>query len=208
MRIPPARVTTFITAATNATWALLAFSGLDLKADLVGGFMPARVSGFVVPGALPVWLTPLSATLLHGGPLHLAFNMLMLVYCGRMVEVALGPVGLAILYVVGAYAAAAGQYLAYPGDLNPMIGASGAISAVFGAYALLFGKPRGFAAHPRIGMAVNILWLAAAWIGLQILTSFALAGSGMAIAVAAHIGGFLIGLVLARPILRFRYRNA
>jgi membrane associated rhomboid family serine protease len=208
VQVPPARTTSFIAAATIATWALLAFTNLDLRADMVGGFMPARIGGMVVPGALPVWITPLSATLLHGGLLHLTFNMVMLIFCGRMVEAALGPIGLAILYVIGAYAAAAGQYVANPLDIDPMIGASGAISAIFGAYALLFGKPRIFLAHPRLAMPVNVLWLAAAWIGLQMLMGFALARSGLAIAIAAHIGGFLAGLVLARPILLFRYRKA
>lgn len=208
MKIQPARTTSFIAAATIATWALLAVTNFDLTADMIGGFIPARMNGMILPGALPFWLTPLTATLLHGGILHLAFNMVMLLYCGRMVESALGAAGLAILYLIGAYAAAAGQYIAGPADLSPMIGASGAISAVFGAYALLFGRPRGLTAHPWIAMALNILWLAAAWIALQILMAYALAGSGMAIAIAAHIGGFLAGLVLARPMLLFRYRNA
>jgi membrane associated rhomboid family serine protease len=208
VKIPPARTTSFIAAATIATWALLAVTNFDLTADMIGGFIPARMNGMVLPGALPFWITPLTATLLHGGMLHLAFNMVMLLYCGRMVEAALGPAGLAILYVIGAYAAAGGQYVAGPTDLSPMIGASGAISAVFGAYALLFGKPRGPAAHPRIAMALNVVWLAAAWIALQMLMAFALASSGMVIAIAAHIGGFLAGLVLVRPILLFRYRNA
>jgi len=208
MKTPPARTTSFIAAATVASWVLLSVTGFDLTADMIGGFMPARVSGLDLPGALPVWITPLSATLLHGGLLHLGFNMLMLVYCGRMVEAALGSAGLGVLYVVGAYAAALSQYAANPLDLSPMIGASGATSAVFGAYALLFGRPRGFATHPRIGMAINIAWLAMAWIGLQMLMGFAIAGTGVAIAIAAHIGGFLAGLLLARPLLLFRYRKA
>jgi len=208
MKMPPARTTSFIAAATVASWVLLSVTGFDLTADMIGGFMPARVSGLDLPGALPVWITPLSATLLHGGLLHLGFNMLMLVYCGRMVEAALGSAGLGVLYVVGAYAAALSQYAANPLDLSPMIGASGATSAVFGAYALLFGRPRGFATHPRIGMAINIAWLAMAWIGLQMLMGFAIAGTGVAIAIAAHIGGFLAGLLLARPLLLFRYRKA
>ena len=208
MKTPPARTTSFIAAATVASWVLLSVTGFDLTADMIGGFMPARVSGLGLPGALPVWITPLSATLLHGGLLHLGFNMLMLVYCGRMVEAALGSAGLGVLYVVGAYAAALSQYAANPLDLSPMIGASGATSAVFGAYALLFGRPRGFATHPRIGMAINIAWLAMAWIGLQMLMGFAIAGTGVAIAIAAHIGGFLAGLLLARPLLLFRYRKA
>jgi membrane associated rhomboid family serine protease len=110
--------------------------------------------------------------------------------------------------VVGAYAAAAAQFAANPFDISPMIGASGAISAVFGAYAMLFGRPRGFTAHPRIAMLLNILWLAAAWIALQMLMFYATTGAGLAIAIAAHIGGFIAGLLLARPLLLFRYRKA
>jgi membrane associated rhomboid family serine protease len=208
MRMPPARVTSFIAAATIATWMLLTLSGFDSNADMIGGFVPARLAGLVQPGALPVWLTPLTATLLHGGLIHIAFNMVMLIFCGRLVEGALGPVALGLLYVVGAYAAAAAQFAANPFDISPMIGASGAISAVFGAYAMLFGRPRGFTAHPRIAMLLNILWLAAAWIALQMLMFYATTGAGLAIAIAAHIGGFIAGLLLARPLLLFRYRKA
>lgn len=208
MRLPPARATSFIAAATVASYVLLMLSGWAESADLLGGFVPARVSGFELPGALPVWITPLTATLLHGGLFHIAFNLLMFIFCGRMVEAVIGPFGLAILYVVGAYAAAGAQYLAGPYDVAPMIGASGAVSAVFGAYALLYGRPRGFAAHPRIGLAVNILWLAAAWVGVQFLMGMALGIMGMAIATAAHVGGFIAGLALIRPLLAIQRRTA
>ena len=135
MKLPPTPATVFITAATVASYALVAVSGQSEQAWLIGGFIPARIAGFLLPGALPVWITPLTATLLHGGLLHLALNLVMLLFCGRMVEAVVGPLGLSILYVFGAYAAAAAQYLADPLDISPMIGASGAISAVFGAYA-------------------------------------------------------------------------
>ena len=206
MRVPPTPATTFIAAATVASYALLFVSGRMEFADLVGGFVPARLSGVMLPGALPVWLTPLTATLLHGGLLHLGMNMLVLVFCGRMVEAVVGPLGLVILYLVGAYAAAAAQFAAGPYDASPMIGASGAISALFGAYALVYGRPKGFAHHPRIAIAVNVLWLAVAWIGVQFLMGMAFAGMGMAIATAAHVGGFIAGLVLIRPLLMWRGR--
>ncbi len=208
MKMPPAPATVTFGVAAIASWALLAVSGYAPVADIAGGFIPARVSGYQVLGALPTWVTPLSATLLHGGLIHLGFNMLMLFFCGRSVEAALGTPGMVLLYLVGAYAAAGGQYAMNPFDLSPMIGASGAISAVFGAYAILFGRPRGFHKQPRIAFALNVLWLAVAWIGLQLLTGFATAGSGFAIAIGAHVGGFLAGLVLARPLLLFRYRHA
>jgi membrane associated rhomboid family serine protease len=54
----------------------------------------------------------------------------------------------------------------------------------------------------------NIVWLAAAWIALQMLMFYATTGAGLAIAIAAHIGGFIAGLLLARPLLLFRYRKA
>ena len=64
--------------------------------------------------AVPAFLTPLTATLVHCGLLHLGFNMLMLVWCGRQVERVLGRTGLIVLYLVGAYAAAGAQWLADP----------------------------------------------------------------------------------------------
>jgi membrane associated rhomboid family serine protease len=204
MRLPPARATSFITVATTASYFLVAISGRSEEAWMVGGFVPARLAGLPMPDALPIWITPLTTTLLHGGIFHLGLNLLMLIFCGRMVETVIGPAGLAILYLLGAYAAAAAQFFADPFDTSPMIGASGAISAVFGAYALLYGRPRGFANHPRIGVAVNIVWLAAAWIGVQFLVGVTFAGMGMAIATAAHVGGFLAGLVLLRPLTLLR----
>jgi membrane associated rhomboid family serine protease len=208
MRLPPTRATSFIAAVTAASWALVAIAGVDVQAWSIGGFIPARLAGYAEPSALPVWITPLTTTLLHGGIIHLAFNMLMLVFCGRMVEAVVGPAGLAILYVLGAYAAAAAQYFADPLDASPMIGASGAISAIFGAYALLYGRPRGFANHPRLGAAVNIMWLAAAWVGVQFLMGLAFADFGLAIATAAHVGGFIAGLALLRPLMMVRHRTA
>jgi membrane associated rhomboid family serine protease len=205
MRLPPAQATSFITAATVASYVLVALSGKSEQAWLFGGFVPARLGGLPIPDALPLWITPLTTTLLHGGIFHLALNLLMLIFCGRMVEAVVGPAGLAILYLVGAYVSAMAQYLANPIDTSPMIGASGAISAVFGAYALLYGRTRGFADHPRIGAIVNIIWLAAAWVGVQFLMGLVLEGMGLAIAIAAHIGGFITGLVLVRPLIMLRY---
>ena len=70
------------------------------------------------------------------------FNLLMLVWCGTAVERVLGRGALILLYVVGAFAAAGAQWLADPASIAPVIGASGAISAVIGAFALSFGQTR------------------------------------------------------------------
>lgn len=204
-----ARVTLWIAAATALAWILVAAIGWDQAAAIYGGFIPARVGGLAGdPLPVPVVLTPLTAALVHGGFLHVAFNLLMLVVCGRSIEPIIGGRGVLILYLIGAYAAAAAQWAAGPSGLVPMVGASGAISAVVGAYALLFGRNRVKVANPRLAAWLHALWLGAAWVGLQILVGLSFQTSGMTIAVAAHIGGFLAGLLLARPLLWLRWRGA
>jgi membrane associated rhomboid family serine protease len=177
-------------------------------AGAIAGFIPARISGLIVVGALPVWLTPLSCTLLHANALHLGFNLLMLGYCGREDEVALGSAGVAVLFILGAFTAAAGQYVVGPHSAVPIVGASGAISALVGAYAMLYGQRRPSRFSPEVARWLHVLWLAVAWTVVQLLLGLASAIEGIGIAAAAHIGGFLGGLVLARPLLRWRYKNA
>ena len=89
-----------------------------------------------------------------------------------------------------------------------MVGASGAISAVLGAYAMMFGRNRVKVANPALALWLNALWLAAAWVGLQLVIGFTFETAGSRIAIAAHIGGFLAGLLLAKPLLLLRYRGA
>ena len=207
--MPPSRTTLVIVGICSlVSLATLAGGAWDQVVGLAG-FVPARVLGLMsAPGALPVWLTPLSASLLHGGLVHLLFNMLVLAYCGRATETVVGGSGMVALFVGGAYAAALAQFLAEPASTVPMIGASGAASAVIAAYAIFYGERRPTLRGRPMSRGLHLLWLAAGWIGLQLLIGFATTDSGMLIAVAAHIGGFLAGLALARPLLRWRYRNA
>ena len=210
-----ARLTLALAALTAAAWLLANLLGLQGWAEDWGGFVPSRFAGGGELAHAPFWLSPLTATLVHAGLLHLAFNLLILVFCGRHVEWVLGAAATALLYVAGAYAAAGGQYLADPQALAPMVGASGAISAVLGAYAVLFGKNKVKIGGRRLSLALNALWLLAAWIGLNLLIGLIVSGGfvpgtgpAMKIAVAAHIGGFVPGLILAIPLLKFRYRKA
>lgn len=208
MKTAPARATVTIAAVTTAAYAAQSLVPAGMAIEVAGGFVPARLSGTFIPGALPVWITPLSSALLHGGLMHLGFNLLLLLFCGREDEVAIGPRGLVILYVVGAYAAAGAQWIAFPTSSVPIIGASGAISALVGAYALLYGQRRPSRLPREIARWAHIAWLAAGWVGLQMLVGFASATTGVMIATAAHIGGFVAGLMLGRPLLRWRYRLA
>ena len=204
-----ARVTLAIAAVTAAAWMAASALGLEELASIWGGFIPVRASGVGGDEALaPFFLTPLTATLLHANWIHLAFNLLLLVFCGRAVEAIVGGRGMIILYLLGAYAAAAAHSAVDTQSPVVMIGASGAISAVIGAYAMLFGRNKVKVANPRLALWLHALWLGAAWIGLQLLIGLTFRSSGPAIAIAAHIGGFLIGLALAKPLLLLRYRGA
>lgn len=209
MRWADAPATYGIAALTAIVSAALLLFGWLPQATLAAGFVPARLGAASVDASvtlLPVALTPLSATLIHGGLMHLLFNGIMLVFCGRQAERALGAGGLLVLYGVGAYISAAGQWLAEPGSTVPMIGASGAISAIVAAYALLFGERRAKAIGPLPAGVTHVLWLAAGWIGVQLLIGAT--DGDQPVAIAAHIGGFLAGLALARPLLMWRWRGA
>ena len=172
------------------------------------GFIAARVGGFDISPAVPVWLTPLTATLVHGYFLHLLFNFVLFAYCGRQVEGVIGAGPLVALYVVGAYVAAAGQYVLDPATTLPAIGASGAISALVGAYAVSFGKPKRIVASLRLNRWLNIAWLMAAWVGIQLIIGYLGEQQGVMIAIGAHVGGFVAGVLLQRPLLLWRYRRA
>lgn len=205
-----APLTACLALVTIAAWVVAALFQQEDRAIELFGFLPGGLGG---GSPVPVWLQPLTATLVHAGFAHLLFNMIVLVFCGRPVESVLGTPAMAILYFLGAYAAAGAQYLVDPGA--PMIGASGAISAVLGAYAMLFGRNKVKVASPTLALWLNALWLMTAWVVLQICvgialsgTSFLTGGEGVTIAVAAHIGGFILGVLLANPLLLFKYRKA
>ena len=207
--VKPARLTYAIAVVTAAAFVagLMLTSGEFTTEQM--GFIALRFSADAEGFVIPAWLTPLTATLSHGDVFHLGFNMLMLVYCGRSVEAVLGPWPMAVLYVIGAYLAAAAQYVVGPMSPVPMIGASGAISAVLAVYALLFGRNDVKRWGPIPAHWVRAIWLALAWTAIQWMIGIISSGSGgYQIATAAHVGGFLAGLALARPLLAWRYRGA
>jgi membrane associated rhomboid family serine protease len=189
--------------------ALILTGNVDWAA-FVGGFIPARVgidpaemTG--LPTMAPLWLTPITATLIHDGWLHLGFNLLSLAIVGTPTQRAVGLRGVLVLLVVGAYASVAAQWALGPTSPMPMVGASGAISALIGAYALLFGGAKAKPIGPIPAHVVHAIWLGVFWTALNLFIGWSSAGSGMPIAGAAHVGGFVAGMVLLRPLLRWRW---
>jgi membrane associated rhomboid family serine protease len=203
-------VITGFAMACVVVFILLAITGYEQQAFIGAGFIPGRFGSELIapPGTmLPFILTPLSSAFLHAGVMHLVFNMIMLIFIGRQLEAPLGSSATAFLLVAGAYAGALAQWSANPESLVVVIGASGAISALVAVYALIFSRTRASAIGPIPGHWVRALWLAAAWIGLQLLIGVAGGADFGNIAIWAHVGGFLAGLVLARPLLRWRFKG-
>ena len=208
MKPQDAPLVTGVSVLCAVIFILLSISGYQVEAIVRAGFVPARFGTDLIlpPGAMvPFVLTPLTSAFLHGGWLHLIFNMVMLLFIGRQLEAPLGGKAVAVLLLAGAYAGALAQFLADPQSPVPMIGASGAISALLAVYALIFSRTQTPAIGPIPAHWVRALWLAVAWIGLQLLIGFAGGGGFGAIAIWAHVGGFLAGLLLARPLLRWRF---
>jgi membrane associated rhomboid family serine protease len=170
------------------------------------GLIPARIMAAFAGQAplLPSLLTFATHVLLHSGWLHLGLNLLFFAWVGRYVEWVTGRWALVGLFFAGGIIGGAVQVIASPQATVPIVGASGAIAAVFGAYAVLFATsrvaPKRLAGLTISGETLTSLWYAATWIGLQLLTGLAFnAGPGLTqIAIWTHIGGFLTGLVAAR----------
>ena len=189
--------------------ALVMGGAFDQWLILTAGLVPARLTGEVIglKGALPAPLTLVTHMFLHGGLVHLAMNMVFLAWVGRQVEWLLGTGRLLLLFLLGGIAGGLMQVVMTPTSVVPMVGASGAISAVFATYALLFAqpgeRPGRFLGIPLSGETIRALRYAALWIGLQLLTAvaFNLPGTG-GIAIWSHIGGFLVGLLFGLPYVR------
>jgi len=79
---------------------------------------------------------------------------------------------------------------------------------VISAYSLSFGRAKRVTSSPRLNRWINVAWLLAAWVALQLMMGFLAGQEGFLLATPAHIGGFVAGLLLQRPLLLWRYRKA
>ena len=169
------------------------------------GFIPANASGIAPLPAdfalLPAWMTIFTSMFLHGGWMHIGGNMLYLWIFGDNVEESMGRFKFVLFYALCGIAAAFAQSAVDPASRIPMIGASGGIAGILGAYLML---------HPKAAIRTFVLiiifvrfinlpaWIVLSiWIGGQfVAVPNALASDGGGVAYFAHIGGFAAGMLL------------
>ncbi len=165
--------------------------------SIVLGQAPAESTA----AGFPVTLTLLTSMFLHGGWMHLIGNMLYLWIFGNNIEDAMGHARFLIFYVVCGVVAALSHALTDLHSTVPMVGASGAISGVLGAYLLLYPRAQVLVLVP-MGVMTRTMHVPAAivlgfWFVLQLLSGGASLGQGGGgIAWFAHVGGFLAGMAL------------
>ncbi|MFC4889502.1 rhomboid family intramembrane serine protease [Streptomyces beijiangensis] len=150
-------------------------------------------------------VTPLTALFVHANWLHLLGNMLFLYVFGALTEDRMGRVQFAVFYLVVGYLALLGYALAHPTSDQPLVGASGAISGVLGAFLYLFPKARVTSIFPFLlflplrfpAWIVLVFWFVLQWLAAQG------AGDGPGVAYLAHLVGFSTGFLYAAA----RYRR-
>jgi len=169
--------------------------------------VPARLGGGSESPGLPPALTLVTSQFLHGGPLHLAGNMLFLWIFGNNVEDALGSLRFLAFYLLCGIMAGMVHTFTQPGSTIPTVGASGAVSGILGAYALLFPRARIHTLvlllfYISVVRVPAILWVGI-WLLIQVLQGIGARGATGGVAWFAHVGGLVGGLILL-PLMRPR----
>jgi membrane associated rhomboid family serine protease len=172
-----------------------------LRMAAVGTAVPLNPEAFCVVSGTPNWWTPLTSMFLHGGWFHILGNMWFLFVFGDNVEDSMGPLRFTVFYLLCGFAAVAAQVAVNPASAIPMVGASGAIGGVMGAYAVLYPRAPvemlvilGFYVNRVVVPAIAMLGY---WFLIQLLGGIpTLQADGGGVAFWAHIGGFFAGIVL------------
>ena len=171
-----------------------------IPADLLGNFpvgtgLPDAADGYCPVDGNGSYLNVFTSMFMHAGWAHLLGNMWFLWIFGDNVEDAMGPVRFTLFYLLCGVGAAAAQTATDPSSMIPMVGASGAIGGVMGAYALLYPRARILSFFVITTVSVPAFLMLGYWVLIQFLGSLQ-SGGGGGVAFWAHIGGFAAGAVL------------
>jgi membrane associated rhomboid family serine protease len=170
-------------------------NGVDLVGPQIiqAGGETARIMHYPTP--LPVYFNFLSSMFMHGSIMHLLGNMMFLFVFGDNLENLIGHIRYVAFYIFCGLAAAIAQIIMGPDSIIPMLGASGAISGVLGGYLLLFPQRRVRAIIFNFLTEVPAFVALGLWIVYQIILGYLTPAGTGGVAYAAHIGGFIAGLV-------------
>ena len=211
----PTRSTPVVNVALIALCVIVFLWELMLPADgaqqaiYLLGFVPAVFFGRaeLAHQWIPPELSLITSMFLHGGWMHLLGNMLYLWIFGDNVEDRVGHARYVVFYLGCGLVAALAQGFADPSSAVPMIGASGAISGVLGAYIVLYPRANVLVALPLLIVFYTLrvpAWLVLGmWFVGQLLSSLS-AQQGAGVAFGAHVGGFVAGFLLIRLFVRER----
>ncbi|HEU4684275.1 MAG TPA: rhomboid family intramembrane serine protease [Nitrospira sp.] len=202
----PTEITPIVTVGIILVCALVFLYQASLPAEpgelfvFQYGAIPAVVFGHAeLPVvAVPPYATLLTSMFLHGGWMHLIGNMLYLWIFGNNIEDVMGHARFVLFYLLCGVLAALSHAVIDPSSTIPMVGASGAISGVLGAYILLFPRAHVLVLIPAFGTArVPAGIVLGMWFATQLLSGGMTVGTqGAGVAFFAHIGGFVAGMVL------------
>ena len=210
-----------IVALNVAMWTLV--QGLGREPALASsvctlGLLPGELlgilpAGFQIPlgpelacviSGHPNWLTAFTHMFLHGSWMHIIGNLWFLWIFGNNVEDSMGHARFVLFYLLCGLAAATAQMLADPGSGIPMVGASGAIGGVMGAYVILYPRVNVhmlfFLGFYVTTFAIPAVWMIGYWFLVQMLGGLgSLGAQGGGVAFWAHVGGFIAGAALVLP---------
>lgn len=211
--IPVVTIALIVLSALVYLWQLSLPAETEQSAVYRLGFMPALLFGNATLDAeqwLPPGATIFTSLFLHGSFLHLVGNMLYLWIFGDNVEDRIGRGRFIVFYLLCGALAALAQALPDTRSTIPMIGASGAVSGILGAYVVLYPRANVLVLLPLIivfyTVRVPALVVLGLWFGGQLLSSLAAESGTGGVAFGAHVGGFIAGALLIRWFLRERRR--
>ena len=172
-------------------WALVKTTNGEMVESLVYrfAFIPARFSG-TMPSDIWSLFTPITYAFFHGGWFHVLVNSLMLLALGAGFEKNVGPRLTLFVFFVSSIFAAFTHFILGPSSPSPMVGASGGISGLFGALLYILFLRGQFGTPAMFKKAILV------FIAISVIFGFLGGPGGAAIAWAAHIGGFLCGIVI------------
>jgi membrane associated rhomboid family serine protease len=222
----PALTTSFATLAiiglNAAVWVFVQGLGTEpalSRSVCALGAIPGALLGRLPEGAQiplgdvvcvlgePSWTTSITSMFMHGGWMHILGNLWFLYVFGDNVEDSMGPIRFVVFYLLCGLAAVVAQVVSNPTSPIPMVGASGAIGGVMGAYAVLY--PR-VPVHMLVFLGIYVdrivvpaYVMLGYWFLIQLVSGTLVSSAGGGVAFWAHVGGFVAGVVLV-----FRFRDA